>query len=584
MQLSERPGEWWRTFLAGAAVALVAGCSTPRPPPVVPPQPSVPRPVPAPTLIPAPAPKPPVVLPPSPTALPASIESAGVAARFPDPLVVYQTPAFGPGRNGFTSNAELHAALFALRRETNRDAASASVRLVALGASQTGVPIEAIRFTHDDLNDPGSHTARPAVLLVGGQHGDEPAASEALLVIAQELAQGRLAPLLDKIDVVILPRANPDAAAAGHRLTASGIDTNRDHLLLRTPEAQAQAQLMRDFEPLVVVDAHEYPAFGFYAQKFGALPQSDALIQYATTANLPKLLTRASEEWFRQPLLKGLKDQGLSSDWYHTTSADLADRRVAMGDAVAESSRNVNGLRNAVTLLIETRGAGLGAAHLQRRVHTQVTAIASVLQSAALRADDLQKLRRFVDRDVAAMACHGEIVVEAAPTASEYTLAMLDPQTGADKAVGVNWDSTLALTTRIRRGRPCGYWLGADQRDAVMRLRGLGVVVQRIEKDGELRGEGYTETARALAPQRSASAVIAEGGVPVRVKVQLVPALLDLRAGGFYVGLDQPLANLIVAALEPDSPSSFLTHRIVDSVSAQARILQVPDIETSLVP
>ena len=73
------------------------------------------------------------------------------------------------------------------------------------------------------------------MLLIGQQHGDEPAGSEALLVIAQELAQGLLEPLLDQINVVIVPRANPDGAATGTRSTANGVDMNRDHLLLNTP-------------------------------------------------------------------------------------------------------------------------------------------------------------------------------------------------------------------------------------------------------------------------------------------------------------------------------------------------------------
>lgn len=511
-----------------------------------------------------------------------------MAARFPDPAVSYQTPAFAPGHVGFTTNDELHVILRGLRRESERGSAVASVRLIDLGFSQTGARLEALRFTHDDLNDPGSHTVRPTVLLIGGQHGDEPAATEALIVVAQELAGGSLAPLLDRIDVVLLARANPDGAATGRRLTASGIDANRDQLLLRTPEAQAQARLARDYEPVVVVDSHEFSAFGRYAEKFGAVPRADVLFQYATTANLPSFVTRASEEWFRQPLLRALASEGFSSDWFHTTSDDLADRTVSMGEVQPESARNVGGLRNAVSLLIETRGAGLGTSHLARRVQTQVTAITSVLQSAAARADDLRKLRSFVDRDVAAKACNGDIVVDAAPTPSEYRLAMLDPVTGSDKSIGVNWDSALVLTTLTRRPRPCGYWLGADQRDAVLRLRGLGVLVQRIERDGELQGEGYAETARVLASPGNTTiplqSGVAENGGPLRVKVQLVPALLDVRAGGYYIGLDQPLANLVIAALEPDSPASFVSHRIVDTVSAEARVVRPPDLETSVVP
>ncbi|HET6598780.1 MAG TPA: M14 family metallocarboxypeptidase, partial [Burkholderiaceae bacterium] len=322
---------------------------------------------------------------------PVVVESAGVAARFPDPSVSYGTPAFTPGHAGFTSNAELHAFVRGLVNEGAGRAGAPIVHLVPLGSSQKGVPIEALHFTRGDRPAP-----RSTVLLVGQQHGDEPAGAEALLVVAQELAQGRLGRVLDRVDVVILPRANPDGAALGRRPSASGIDINRDHLLLRTPEAQALAKLARQFDPAVVVDAHEYSAIGPWLAKFDAVPAADALLQYATVANLPPFVTKAAEEWFRRPLVKRLNEEGLRTDWYRTTSADLNDRKVSMGGVQPDTERNVAGLRNAVSLLIETRGIGLGAAHFGRRVFTQVTAIENVLANAAAHAGDLAKLRQFV--------------------------------------------------------------------------------------------------------------------------------------------------------------------------------------------
>lgn len=54
--------------------------------------------------------------------------------------------------------------------------------------------------------------------------------------MARELApNGLLDALLDKINVIVVPRANPDGAEAGTRNTANGVDMNRDHLLLQAP-------------------------------------------------------------------------------------------------------------------------------------------------------------------------------------------------------------------------------------------------------------------------------------------------------------------------------------------------------------
>jgi hypothetical protein len=599
-----------RLWMSGLLVLVLWACSSApvvrRAPPPSPPVAAPVVPLPAPTLVPEPAPVQafPIapVTPLDATPLGAAgtstdevaSESAAVAARFPDPPVSYHTPAFDPGHPGFTSNAELRAILHALVRDTQDPADVTTVRLIQAGSSQSGVPLEALHFSREPVPLAGTgvtaRSSRPTVLLVGQQHGDEPAASEALLALAQDLAQGgtpgasSIASVLDRVDVVILPRANPDGAAAGRRLTASGIDANRDQLMLRTPEAQAQAQLVREFNPVVVVDMHEYPVLGRYLGKFSAVQRFDALLQYAMVANLPEFITKASEEWFRLPMIRSLKAQGLSSEWYYTTSADPADKKVSMGDVQPDIGRNVNGLRNSVSFLIETRGVGLGRAHLQRRVHTQYTAAASALRSAAAHADDLVKLRHYVDSEVTAKACQGEVIVEAEETPSEYNLLMLDPQTGADKTVVVSWDSALELTPVKERARPCGYWLGADQTDAALRLRGLGVQVSRLDEAGALRGETYAELTRDLAVRKDAGASVVDMGVALRLKVALVPALLDVRAGGYYVGLDQPLANLAVAALEPDSRNSFASNRIVTDVGSQARVLVRPDLKMTAMP
>ncbi len=600
---------WFRQFaiqpMAGWLALGLVGCA-----PLAPlaPLPTAPRPAPPAASMPAPgastgqsvAPASPATVappaPPLPAALAGPPYSAAVAARFPDPSVNFATPAFQDDRAGFTTDAEMQALLRGLVAD-GEGAGPPAVKLLALGSSQRGVPIEALLFSRGGEGATGSAVApvgpgatgsvaagRPTVLLVAQQHGDEPAGGEALAVIAQELAHGPLQKLLDRINVIVLPRANPDGAQAQQRVTANGIDANRDHLLLRTPEAQAQAQLVREHQPVVVVDAHEYTAVGRFQEKFGGVQRFDALVQYAMTANLPTFITQASEEWFRAPLLASLKQQGLSTEWYYTTSVDPLDKKVSMGGTRPDTGRNVNGLKNAISILVETRGVGLGRWHLKRRVHTHATAIRSVLQSAHARAADLVKLRQFVDNDVALQACRGEVVVEAVPTASEYDLLMLDPVSGADKAVTVAWDSALMLQTLKSRARPCGYWLAADQFEAVTSLRRLGVQVRRVVEAAVARGETYSETSRQEGARADVRGTVADAASVLRVQVQTVPALVDVPVGSFYVSLEQPLANLVVAALEPDTQSSFLSHRIVNDLAAAVRVLARPELKTVAVP
>src|SRR5213079_66616 len=107
----------------------------------------------------------------------------------------------------------------------------------------------------EGLADPAAirRLGRPVIWLIAQQHGNEPAGGEAMLALASALAKGALAPVLDRISVAIVPRANVDGAANDRRTLASGADPNRDHLLLSQPEVRALHTAMRSLPPDVVV-------------------------------------------------------------------------------------------------------------------------------------------------------------------------------------------------------------------------------------------------------------------------------------------------------------------------------------------
>ena len=503
---------------------------------------------------------------------------ASVAARFPDPAVSYSTPGLAAERRAFTTNAELSQWLQSLAAPSPRGATRTA--LLNLGMSQRGEPILGLLATRAAGTEPVQldNSGRPTVVLIGQQHGDEPAGSEALLVVARELTQGLLEPLLDRINVVIVPRANPDGAAAGTRVTANGVDMNRDHLLLNTPEARALAKVVNDYRPILVVDAHEYTVAGRYLQKFNAVQRYDALLQYATTANYPEFLTKASQEWYHPPIVAALKAQGLTSDWYYTTSSNLEDKRISMGGTQPDTGRNVNGLKNAVSLLIETRGVGIGRMHIQRRVHSQIIAITSALRTTAERATNLEQVRSFVARDISAQACRDQVVVEAAATPTQRDLEFLDPETGADRAIRVDWNSSLTLRPLKTRARPCGYWLAAQSTAAVDRLKLLGLQVLRVAEPGSALADVYRETARESGDRQDVIGTIAGGTNIVRVQVAPTRSAIDIPAGSYYVPLNQPRANLAVAALEPDTQNSFFANHVIDALGSTARIMSPPSL------
>ncbi len=490
-------------------------------------------------------------------ALPVSPFGPAVAALFPEPMVRYRTPGLSEGRRAFTTNSELGDWLGAIANA--QQGSGTRTELLNLGTSQEGSPLQALVLTRADGTSPDAlgASSKPTVLLIGQQRGDEPAGAEALLVMAQELAGGLLEPLLDRVSVILVPRANPDGADAGTPFTSAGVDMVNDHLQVSTPEARALATLMRDYRPTLVVDAREFEAAGAVLSQLGGVHSADALLEYATSANVPDFIAKAAREWYYQPMATSLSDQSLRSDWYFQPAVAGGVPRVESGSLLPETLRNISALNNAVGMVVATRGKDLGRAHIQRRVHVQVVAMSSLLRSTAERASNLEQVRSFVARDISSQACRAQVTVAVVATPAQRNIKLLDPKTGVERLQQVSWDNPLQLRSTVTRARPCGYWVSAAGDNLVDRLKLLGVQVLRVAEGGPLLADSYEPTGRGAALRRNT---------------------IDAPAGSFYVPLNQPLANVAVAALEPDSAAGYVARGVVNDMSLIARIVSTPSL------
>ena len=498
----------------------------------------------------------------------AMVEPEAIARQFPDPAVVFTSPAFAPGRQDFTTHAEVFSFLDALARRSGR------VSIETVGRSQQGRAMALAVLA----GQRGFDASLPTVLLLAQQHGNEPAGGEAALVLAQSLAHERNA-LLDRVNVVIMPRANPDAAERFARESSNGIDVNRDHLLLRTSEAQAIAAAVQRYAPQVVLDLHEFTVGGRWVSKFGAVMRADALLQAATVGNLSPGVQAAQGRYLAAARI-ALEAAGHRVDDYHTASADPKDLSVAMGGINVDTGRNVGGLRHAISLLLETRGVGLGRAHYARRVQSHVLAALAIIETAAKDGPALVQLQRDAGIAAAGLACSGKFAVVVRQTAQRRSLAFLDAKSGEPRDVEVTWRSSHQLDTERERTRPCGYLIDPGQHLAVQHLRALGIQVATLGKTKPQTlwdVEDFVLEAEAVGQRQDARGAIADSQDDIRVlRVQTQARQLVPAPGSWYVTLNQPLAALISAALEPDSQNSFVANRLLVIEAGQLRRVMRP--------
>jgi hypothetical protein len=394
-----------------------------------------------------------------------------------------------------------------------------------------------------------------------------------MLVLAQKLAEGDLAGLLQTINVVIMPRANPDGAEAFERVTPNGVDVNRDHTLMRIPEGQALGALFREYTPRVVFDAHEFSVAGRWVTAFGGLQRIDAMIQYATTANLPPELTKLQEDTFRQPIIRAFEKTGLVQDWYYTTDASGKSQTISMGGIGADTGRNVAGLRNAVSFLMETRGVGMGRQHFKRRVYTHVVAIETVLRTTAEHAAELIEKGDTFRQEVAATPPGSSFTILSAQTPEKRRIVFVDPKTGADIPVEADWRSALTITPVLTRPRPAAYVLPPSEAEAARRLRGLGVTVTETPAPTRLPAEVYKVVSIKEEAKADVRGTDEGAGDIVKGEYAIEAAETDIPGGSYLVSLDQPLANLAGIVIEPESTVGYVANRVI--VIPESRVLPI---------
>ena len=251
-------------------------------------------------------------------------------------------------RNGasWTTRTEEIAFLTAIERASER------VRIFAAGASELGTTMHLVRIGHPAPRTREAAAARPVLLLVCTQHGNEPAGREACLQMIRTLAltsDPAVAKLLTRWTVLVVPSANPDGRAASTRENAKGVDINRDHLNLVSREAQTIGRVIRDWRPDVLIDLHEF------GPGIPVLYDDDLLYLWPRNLNVDPQVHGLSKTLAIDYIGAGAERAGYTADEYGLYAVGDQDVTQTAGDADEGILRNTAGLRHTIGILIETK-------------------------------------------------------------------------------------------------------------------------------------------------------------------------------------------------------------------------------------
>lgn len=475
---------------------------------------------------------------------------------FKKPEGKISTPAFKEGKTDFTSHEEMMEFIYDLQKS------SPKAKVSIIGYTQEGRPIPMIIITKEGYEKASDvlKLGRPIVWLQGQIHGNEPAAGEAMLAVAKNLAQGNLGEeVLDKISIVMIPRFNGDGSYYFQRTTATEIDSNRDHLKFDLQETIAVHKAFNKFMPEVVVDAHEYGvdyAFSKIGKK-GSLAAHDLLISSAKNLNIPQEVRDMSNKLFVDNVHKEMKSKDYASHAYYTSTVKDGKASLYEAGADAKIGRNAYGLQPSFSFLLETRGIGIGKENFERRVMAHIIASQDIIRTTAKNAKTVKETidnarnkiiqlgQKVEDSDKVVLASLNKEPVKA-------KFDVIDLETNKKVELDVQWfDSTEGVVT-LERVRPNAYILPPAYHEVAKRLSYSGVTVKRLNNDVELPVESFK------VKDKKVDTNYYEGHLRNRVTVTVSNKFVKFPKGSYVFTMDQPNANLISLALEPDAQDSFV--------------------------
>jgi len=463
------------------------------------------------------------------------------------------------------------------------------VRILPLTTSSEGRMVPLVVLSKDKVGRPGDLAlyGKPAVLVMANIHAGEVEGKESSLMLIRDIALGRFAGLLDSQVLLFIPIFNADGndklghnrrdvgpELAGVRYNGQNLDLNRDYLKLESPEVQALVGLFSDWDPVLTVDMHT--TNGSYHRE---------PVTYSTLLNPNSEKSLGDFMWQKlfPAVVRTLKTvYGYDSVPYgNFVDREFPEKGWESDALEARYGSNYVGLRNRFSILDEN----YSYADFQTRVLASRAFVASILAYSAKNIGVMAEMTRRADRETAARFSRGEFVTEFLRerlfdvTVKSYAFVKetIKPE---DRAKHPSWagefimkktdvlkDYTIPYFSlavpRQKLPLPAGYVLAAHQPEALANLKRHGIRVERVLEGFRAEAESFTIT--AVEPGKS----IYQGRVQNVIKGRYEKGAVDIAAGSYYIGLDQPLARLVPVLLEPESVDSLAAWGFFNRVIVQ---------------
>lgn len=410
--------------------------------------------------------------------------------------------ALGQSNVSITNEHELAAVL-------KRASVADHVKLEEIGKSVLGrslwaVNIAALPGDAEIAERAADGGRRCVVLLFGQQHGNEAAGAEALIELVDHLASDPSA-LSPNVDLWIVPRVNPDGAAADRRSNDAGADLNRDHVVLSQPETQALHALVRRIQPHLSLDCHEFQRDSDDYAERGWTEWPLIMMDTANLAIMPESLYNYGVG------LCAAAATDLQADGFRYHRYFVGDRpgtdsigELRYSTLEADDARNAISAHGCVSLIIESgifRKAKDPQANLGRRVAAYRCLLEPFVNDSQLLAEIRETALASRDEPMPPLIPTNVMWANLKPTLTE--VRVIETATGQTLSIPT---STFMHDRVIKSAVPTalGYAIEAKSADAFeTMLKAHGLWFERLRQDTA----AIVETVRLLDLQQDSDAI-----------------------------------------------------------------------------
>lgn len=414
-----------------------------------------------------------------------------------------------------------------------------------------------IPYLHLSSNDEQSKKDKVRVWLQGAAHGDEPGGDQAVMAFLGALDHNETLALslLDRLEIIAVPRYNPDGVFYLQDTFATNFDPNRDHMKLFRQQTRDIKRELNKFSPHLALDIHEYTATRSYGRwHMGA----DSLFAPGRNHNIHPAIRNMSELLFSPRLRSDLAKYNITTGSYVTSTGNSSlDYEPTFTEAGSDAKigRNNVGLTQAISFLSETRGIQLTDQHFQRRVSTGMLTIFSLLNTAWEHAEDVLTIVEEGIQET--ISGNRDIVVTDSPQELPGNVTLIDL---TDNSIGdraVKYRSASPTKIELTRSRPEAYIIPAAWADVAARLTWLGLEIEKLDTPFKGDCEVLTVETAELATEYY------EGAIRNAVTTNTTVKSVELPSQSFRVSTRQKNAALLFTALEPEGIDSFVTFNII---------------------